>query len=224
VTDQPYAATAFLRAKKRETTRRPCALFTLASPFNLPVTTEKLKLRPSGSDGIGSAFPRETKPDCSDYHRARGEEEAERSRVSCKLKSTTASPSPSPVQPLPPAPSCCVHRGAPERGELVIFKPRNIYTCTRQLTRLLHVAWLVHSVRWYRELNYFPRRAHIRARNICMCARYARAAGHNAVNPRALPNFDAIRAPRCVTRRVQSSRYRFSMPTLSNDAAQSIVL
>jgi len=101
MTEQPYAATTFLRVKKRETTRRPCALFMLASPFNLPVTTEKLKLRPSGSDGIGSAFPRETKPDCSDYHRARGEEEAERSRVSCKLKSTTASP----VPLLPPSPA-----------------------------------------------------------------------------------------------------------------------
>lgn len=42
------------------------ALFYVRNPFNLPVTTEKLKLRPSGSsDGIGSALAHETKPDCS---------------------------------------------------------------------------------------------------------------------------------------------------------------
>lgn len=56
----------------------------LASLFNLPPMSEKLKLRPSGSCGTEEAARfYETKPDC---FTARAKEETERFRVSCKLK------------------------------------------------------------------------------------------------------------------------------------------
>jgi len=95
------------------------------SLFNLPVTSEKLKLRPSGSGSIGNARWKRASTRQSRIVPPRAEEEAERDpRVSCKRKPTTASSFFSFSTS-----SCCLHRDV--RSESSLYLSREIYTRVR---------------------------------------------------------------------------------------------
>lgn len=130
INDRPAERENLIRAKAQNdlTAIRfyPFFFFSYSrSLFNLPVTSEKLKLRPSGSGSIGNARWKRASTRQSRIVPPRAEEEAERDpRVSCKRKPTTASSFFSPSTS-----SCCLHRDV--RSESSLYLSREIYTHVR---------------------------------------------------------------------------------------------